>query len=163
MSPEDAAAKRARNHLRFVLFLVPLWLAVYFAVGFSRIRGTDIVPFSAWALFVFVPNQPSVYTIAFHSLDGENLDPPVSLESGEIADPGSITSYYLINHFGRALASGDTAAARGYRTLIEANVLPAKRAVGWELVNLTYDPLERWKTGTIEARSVARFHAGVDP
>jgi hypothetical protein len=157
MTPEDATAGRCRRHLRLVTFLVPLWLVVYFAVGYSRIRTTDIVPFSAWALFVFVPNQPSVYTLTFHMLDGAPLEPPVSLESGELADPHSITSSYLINHFGRALESGDTAAARGYQRLIEANILPRNRAVGWELVNLSYDPLERWATGKTETRTVARF------
>jgi len=153
----DATEGKNRKTLGRVLLWIPVWLAVYFVVGGSRMRTTDIVPFSAWALFVFVPNHPSTYTLTFTGLDGKPLDPPVTLESGAIADPHNVNSIYMINHLGMALQKGDSADAAYFRGLVEANVLPPHRRVEWELVNQQYDPLERWKTGRTDRRAVARF------
>jgi hypothetical protein len=159
MGTSGTAQDESRNQrtLRRVMLWIPVWLTVYFVIGTSRMRSPDIVPFSAWALFVFVPNQPSTYTIVFTAIDGKPLDPPVSLESGAFADPHDINGYYLINHLGMALHKGDSADARYFRVRVESNVLPQNRPVEWELINLRYDPLERWISGKTERRTVARF------
>ncbi len=148
-----------RRYLAFVKIFVPLCLAVYFAAGYARIRSTDIVPFSSWALFVFVPNQPAVFTLQIDSLDGRALNPPERFEDGTFANSHDITAYYVINHFGMAWEKGDAEEIRKFRLLLEKNVLPAKR-VDWELVKITYDPLERWKTGAVSRSFVARFSSG---
>jgi len=147
---------RKKGYLAFVEIFVPLCLAVYFVVGYTRIRTTDIVPFSAWALFVFVPNQPSVFTLQLDSLNGSALIPPERFEDGTFTNPHDITAYYIMNRFGIALEKGDSGEVRKFRALLEENILPAKR-LDWELVKITYDPLERWKTGKISRQSVAHF------
>jgi hypothetical protein len=146
--------------LAFARVLVPASLAVYFAVGYARIRTTDWVPFSAWALFVYVPNRPATYTLKFQAADGKPLQPPVAFESGKFGDPGDITAYYLINHFGMAWEKGDAEKAQKFQALVEANVLPRDRKLEWELMRVTYDPIRRWKTGAVEETPLARFRSG---
>jgi hypothetical protein len=145
-----------KGYLAFVKIFVPLCLTVYFVVGFSRIRTTDIVPFSAWALFIFVPNQPSIFTLQLDSLNGSALIPPERFEDGAFTNPHDITAYYLINRFGIAWEKGDTKDIRKLRSLLEKNILPAK-PLDWELIKITYDPLQRWKTGNVSRQSVAHF------
>jgi hypothetical protein len=145
---------------RFVAAVVPFALAAYAVVGFSRIRGTDWIPFSAWALFVFVPNEVHSYTVHLLEVDGRTLPAPVeySRADGLVPDAHSIQSYYLINHFAMARAKGDSAEAFRFRSLFETNGLKAQKgATRYALMRNQYDPLERWKNGAIRQMELARF------
>lgn len=143
----------------FVKVFVPVCLIVYFLVSFARIRTTDIVPFSAWALFVFVPNHPEVFTLKFDSAEGKPLNPPVPFDAGVFGNPHDITAYYILNHFGMAWEKGDAKETLRFRILVEKNVLPPK-PLSWYLVKITYDPLERWRTGIVSEKTLAHFSSG---
>lgn len=145
---------------RFVAYLVPFSLAAYAVIGFSRIRSTDLIPFSAWALFVFVPNEVNSYTVHLLQVEGQALPAPVDYghADGLVPDAHDIQSYYLINHFGMARAKGDSASALHFRRLFEANGLKVQQgATTYALVQNQYDPLERWKTGAVKQKELARF------
>jgi hypothetical protein len=140
--------------------LVPLCLAVYFLAGYARIRTTDWVPFSAWALFVFVPNEPVAYGVKIHSAGDRVFDPPLDFKQadGVVAAPHDVVAAFNIDKLGFALEKGDSAAAARFRGLLEANALP--KAARWDLVRLAYDPVDRWKTGRVSESIVKRFGNG---
>ena len=145
----------------WVRIFVPVCLGLYFLIGYARIRTTEWVPFSAWALFVFVPNQPSTYAVRLLALQGKQFEPPLDLEKAEgvVANPHDITAYFLINKLGAAWEREDLNAAKGFRKLLEANSLP--KGMEWELKKTTYDPLLRWHTGIRAEKGLARFTASL--
>jgi hypothetical protein len=146
----------------WILALVPFCLAAYFLMGYARIRTTDWVPFSAWALFVFVPNEPVAYGVKLRSAGDRVFDPPLDFKraDGIVANPHDIVSAFNIDMLGFALEKGDSAAADRYRGLLEANALP--KAARWDLVRLDYDPVDRWKTGRAAESIVRSFGTGHD-
>ncbi len=145
---------------RFVAALVPFALAVYTLLGFSRIRTTDWIPFSAWALFVFVPNEVQSYSVHLLEVEGQVLPTPVeySHADGLVPDAHAIQIYYVINHFAMARAMGDSAEAFRFQRLFETNGLQLQKGMTrYALVQNQYDPLERWKTGAVKQIELARF------
>jgi hypothetical protein len=136
-----------------------LCLAAYFLVGYARIRTTDWVPFSSWALFVFVPNEPVAYGVKLRAAGDRVFDPPLDFRQadGIVAAPHDIVSAFLIDKLGFALEKGDSASVEGYRALLEANALG--KTTRWDLVRLKYDPVDRWKTGNAAESIVKSFTA----
>jgi hypothetical protein len=134
-------------------------LAAEFILGFGGAltpRG-EIFPFASWLLFSLVPYHTSEYDLRLEVPDGK----PVSFsEAGSLVrNPHSIVTFQLIQQLGRAVAARRNSETRRLRAQLEAFFQAPK--VHYDLVTLTYDPVQRWNTGQILAiRQVAAFISG---
>ena len=142
----------------WVNVFIPCLLLIYFLVGFSRIRTTDWVPFSAWALFVFVPNTPETYSIKIKSTGNKIFNPPVDVfsQESEVRNANDITLFYLVNKLGYNLTKSNQEEVLKNKFLIESNYL--KKGMEWVLVRTSYDPIERWQTGKKMETEVEAYH-----
>jgi len=93
-------------------------------------------------------------------VEGRPLPKPVDYGNAEglVPDAHDVLPHYLINHFGAALAKGDTARALHFQKLFESNGLTLEKgATTYALIEVIYDPLERWKSGKTKRRELARY------
>lgn len=138
-------------------------LAAEFFLGFGGAltpRG-ELFPFASWLLFSLVPYHTNEYDLRLEAPPGRPDAAPVSFSEAEnfVRNPHSIVTFQLIQQLGRAVQARRDGEARRLRTQIEA-FLPSPK-VRYDLVMLTYDPVQRWKTGQILAmQRLAAFVSG---
>lgn len=138
------------------------FLAVYASVGLATeiaLPGHEksAIPFFSWFLFTRVPNQMHIYAVRVLEYEGRTLEPPVLLQGtiGIMANPFSPKTHVLIQEWGRSIAAGATAERQRLRKIFENTFL--RPPVRYELILLTYDPLERWRNGTIRITPIEEF------
>lgn len=131
-------------------------LCAVFGLGLvSAVRG-EIFPFASWFLFSRVPQQVTAYELRAVEWNGAKFDPPSSVTAVPhlLRSPQSSTVRDLIQRIGRATEQKtDVAPALAvFRQHLHAD----GRGI-FAVVRLKYDPLERWRTGQMEAQELARL------
>ena len=120
----------------------------------------EIFPFTSWLLFSLVPGKVTDYDLILHGSSRWPQVPPRPFnQSGGLVSSGhSIVTYQVIQQLGAAVTAGDTARIESLRHQIEEQF--AVPSIRYDLVNLTYQPVARWKTGQIlSSRVVQSFVA----
>ena len=115
------------------------------------------IPFFSWSLFSLTPNRVETYAVRIHEYQGQTLNPPLdfAVAHGIIDRPESPKARTLIQNFGRRLEAGDDKGARELRRTFETVFLaPLMR---YEVVRLDYDPIERWRSGTLRVTPLRQF------
>ena len=107
----------------------------------------EIFPFASWFLFSTVPYETTDFDLILRTLGDQPLEPAraFSQGSGLVSQPHSIVAYQVIQQLGDAEKAHDAARIQALRRQIEGQFLVP--AIHYDLVRVTYAPLERWQTG----------------
>ncbi len=115
------------------------------------------IPFYSWFLFDKVPNKSATIELKLLSSGEKVFDPPLAFNKakGIVTNPRSTQARLVIQKIGEALVRGNINEAERLRRLFEKVFLkiPAK----YELVLVTYDPLERWKNARVDTKILKTF------
>ena len=86
---------------------------------------------------------------------------PYNQADGLVHRPHSIVAHELIQELGAAEQNHDAAASRALRRQIEADFEPS--VTRYDLVRVTYAPIERWRTGRVQGTEALRSFATGEP
>jgi hypothetical protein len=120
--------------------------------------GQEVFPLYSWFLFALTPEQVRTRTeVRLLELDGRSPGPAVALETDRelVSVVQAPTVVRLARDLGRACAAGDEAEVRRLRQTLEDNFI--HRPARYELVEVSYRPIERLHCGTEQTRSVRQF------
>ena len=106
---------------------------------------TEIFPFAAWALFCFVPNEESDFTIELKSLDGDKLSTPLVVESiKDLCEREKMVAYDLIQSL--AAEIDHPVEFDLLRSRLEQDVLIKIAEQGqYRLTKRRFDVMKRWR------------------
>jgi hypothetical protein len=140
-------------------------LIVYVLVGWGRLlRAKDkreVFPAFHWFLFHSVPLHQTEYTIEVTSAGGRALDPPVNYQLWDgTVEPDSATLWRLIQIANTYRNQGKLDDANEIKSRYETQFFIG-REFGYDLYKLSYNPLERWKTGEAEKAYILSTQSGV--
>ena len=138
------------------------FLVIYFVGGLlgALTPKHEIFPVSSWFLFPVTPNPDTKFALRLYRVEGKTLEPPRFYEEadGIVSDPRSIDVYEAVQMLGKAERRGDLPVIARIRRIIDSNsVMPPCR---YELVTVTYDPVERWKTGEVQIETIEMYSEG---
>lgn len=164
----DPRLKTNASHVRIQFrATVGALLLLYLAAGLVTELlpppvARELFPLSSWFLFKRVPYQVRGYEIRIRELQGRALDPPVAFNAadGLVRMPHSTAPYKIIQQLGESIRRGRRDEAMRQRQLLERNFLPP--ATRYEIVELIYAPVERWRDGRVETIPLAEFTAEPD-
>lgn len=119
----------------------------------TRLPGGEWYPFFSWFLF---PTTPSVeqtdHSIRFLEAAGETLNPPLLLheDHGLLSKEAHSSTEYLglVRMLGESVERRDEKAVAHWQEQLEKNFL--RHPVTYELVKMRFNPIERFKEGTID-------------
>lgn len=155
------------NRYRVIWKTVLIGLFLYMVIGFLTFdiknkKSNEVFPVFSWFLFAEVPQKNHIrYTIRIYEIDGKTLPVPLLFaEAGAYSNPHSVSANKLIQDLGKALVENQIQEVKGIRELLEQNQI--HRVNRYELIQLTYDPVERFKTGKAEEKSIAFFQKGIE-
>ncbi len=123
--------------------------------------GQEVFPLYSWFLFALTPEPVRTRTeLRLLELDGQAPRVPMPLEScRELVTPAQApTVVRLARDLGRACAAQDESEVQRLRRTLEDNFV--RRAARYELVELSYSPVERLHGGTEQVRKVREFKTG---
>lgn len=144
-----------------------LFFAAYASVAILGDRYSpmfEYYPVFSWSLFSHSPAVHTIWELRIHRIGEQRFEPPVNFydlpEHFSMARNHDSGLLKAANRLAQAVfAAPDEVPAR--RRMIERQVLDGVRDVDYELVAVSYRPLERWREGTvIDATSYARFVSG---
>ena len=145
--------------------IIMAFLIFYFSVGlFARYLSDgveDVYPFFSWFLFSKVPARIQIdFAIRIHEFAEKRFEPPIFFEKAKgIYDKTSYSTtdyYHLVQLLGMSLQSNRMNEVKRLRRELEKNFL--SYPVVYEVVELKFNPIERWKTGQfIGIKSLVTF------
>jgi hypothetical protein len=133
------------------------FLCLYFVLGgvaFLTTPDHEAYPFFSWALFRSVPQRTDwSATLRVTSADGTELSRPLPLaEASEYFDASKVDNYnFWLRQFVVGIELKDSGIETEARRRIEAGFTAP---VTYELVKLTIDTVNYWKTGRVAGESV---------
>ena len=156
------------NYRAFRL-LIPLIMLGYLAVAFQAPPAgfTETFPFFNWRLFPSAPpGLASRPEILVHSIDGKTLEPPELFYSlGDhfrSAARGDVLVSKTTVQLARAIARGNPSDIDSLIRVLEETYFSEAREMKYSLVQVSYDPIERYRTGEIRTmREIAAFAKGL--
>ena len=137
-----------KRYRRLQLFVVAaLLFQLVVGLGGALTARKEIFPFTSWFLFSMVPYETTDFDLILRALGDQPLEPPRTFGqgSGLVSQPHSIVAYQLIQQLGDAETAHDAARVQALRRQIEGQFLVP--AIHYDLVRVTYTPVERWQTG----------------
>ena len=160
-----------RGYTRYRSFrlLMPLILGAYLAVALMAPPSgfTETFPFFNWKLFASAPGAVvSRPEILVHAVDGETLETAVFFyalgDRFEAARRRDIRVSKTARQLARWHATGRSRSKR-LRRVIEETFMSEAATVDYALVMVSYDPIERFRSGRIRGiRELASFSKGQD-
>ena len=150
------------NRYRLLVGGIRWFLIIYFVGGLlgALTPKHEIFPVSSWFLFPVTPNPDTKFALRLYRVEGKTLEPPRFYEEadGFVADPQSIIVYEVTQELGKAERRRDAPAIAEMRHNIETNYI--RPPCRYELVAVTYDPVERWKTGKVQTETIKIYSKG---
>lgn len=138
------------------------FLILYFILGKSTdyFRTGEIFPIYSWQLFSFVPQKTiTEFAIEIQELQGKKLETPQLFQNMRSIIPGAslFTAYRTIQNLGRAQTRNNSIKTEKLKKQFEDLYLklPAK----YDLIQITFDPLERWENGTYQKTHIKTFYS----
>ena len=120
-------------------------------------------PFASWSLFSLVPGRRSEFDLILHAAGDPPPETgrPFNQADGLVYHPHSIVAHEVIQQLGDAEQHADADASRTLRRQIELEFIPA--VTRYDLVRVTYTPVERWRTGRVLGTEAVRSFAAGEP
>ncbi len=148
------------HRYRRLQIFVAAALAFVFVVGMAGEIPPrhENFPFASWSLFSLVPGRRSEFDLIVHTAEASQ---PFNQADRLVYHPHSIVAHEIIQQFGDAERAGDAAASRSLRRQIEQEFIPA--VTGYDLVRVTYTPVERWRTGRVLSTDPVRSFTRGEP
>lgn len=169
--PDVSVGVTPPKAFRWVMWAVPALLIFYFFGGLATKRIGEVFPVFHWALFASFSEEVTRYEVRVVEQDGQRFDPPLRLQETEEYSQWMAASHDIyhtpkvIRYFGATYEAGREARAEELRAAFERNFLPGDE-VRYQLVKLTYNPLERYRTGAVQEASVlgefSKTYGGAD-
>lgn len=120
-------------------------------------------PFASWSLFSLVPGRRKEFDLILHTANdptpGAGL--PFNQADRLVFHPHSIVVHEVIQQLGDAARADNDAAVRALRRQIEQEFVPA--VTRYDLVRVTYTPVERWRTGRVLSTNPVRSFTPGEP
>lgn len=140
--------------------LLSYMIAGFLTFNISQKKSNEIFPIFSWFLFAEVPQKNHVrYTLRIYQADDRVLPQPLLFsESEAFTNPKSVSANKLIQDLGKAVVSQKSSEITRIRQLLEENQI--HRIQRYELIKMTYDPVERFKTGKMDVESICFFERG---
>jgi len=149
------------KYYQWIRRVVPAFLIIYCLGGFLALLtpAYEVFPVFSWFLFPLTPGDEIHYELRVYEYGGVTVNPPCLYQEGggRFVGEHSIELFELIQSLGRATESKNDLGEQGVLLLLE-NYLKAPYQV--ELVNVSYSPVERWKTGSAKIIPLKSFKSG---
>ena len=126
----------------------------------AKKKSNEVFPLFSWFLFADVPQKNHVrYTLRILRADDRDLVPALFFsEATAFANPKSVSANKLIDEIGRSIVRQEEGEVQRLRQTLEENQI--HRIQRYELLKLTYDPVERYQTGKMQVVSIRIFEKG---
>lgn len=117
----------------------------------------EVYPVFHWFLFALTPNPTTDYQIRIYNYGGREISPPrLYNKAGDLVrSPNSIRVHVMAESMGKAIEKGDEEALATTKALFQQTFLPHPSR--YELVKISYDPMERWYHGKVKIEGVKFF------
>lgn len=122
----------------------------------------EIFPVFSWSLFTWIPNDFRDYALRVIAVDNENLHPTLYFQEAGYWFPEthSMPAYDSIQKLGAAVAANDAKRIEEIRQFLEPIYLGGVKSVRYDVVERSFDPLERWECGEFNTvRSLSSFES----
>lgn len=115
----------------------------------------EIFPFFSWFLFALTPNPSAEYNFQIITYGEQTFSPPIIYNEakGIVPSPNSIKVPRLATTMAKALEENQTDEYHTAKRVFESNYLDNQKSI-YQLIEINYDPLERWKTGEVKVTPV---------
>lgn len=131
------------------------------AISSTLIKSAnEIFPVFSWSLFTFIPNDFHDYALRIIAIDNENLNPTLYFQDAGhwFPETDSMSAYDSIQKLGTAVSAKDVKRIEEVRQFLEPIYLGEVKSVSYEIVERSFDPLDRWKYGKFNTvRSLGFF------
>lgn len=158
------ASRAAIRAYRLKKTLVLLFFITYGLVqcaGQLTSPRREYFPIFGWSLFSTATNPDNSLEVEILRIGDTKFAEPVNFfELDAYFEAASSRSTNVLKSAGRVLNlhRGDPAAAEAARRVFEITYFGAQVTVDYQFVAVTYDPIERWRTGKVlERQLVGRF------
>ena len=152
---------RYRRLQRFVVAALAFMFVV--GLGGTLLPSHEVFPFASWFLFSLVPGRQSEFDLFLHTPSDDPAATGVSFRTadGLVRHSHSVVFHELIQQLGAAEERRDATASRALRRQIEGDFEPS--VVRYDLVRVKYKPVERWRTGRVQASAAVRSFGTGEP
>jgi len=151
---------------RFLLFFGFAYLLSVLVIHFY-LKKREIFPLFTWSLFSTTPSSQKMdIGLYVTEIDGERIDPSLDfmVSRSRFNYAGDITAYHVIQKLGHAINRKNEEREQSFRGLVEKKYLKSAQSdISYQIVQRTYDPVERWKKGTVMIRILKEFSTSRDP
>jgi len=143
-----------------ILYIIPTFYLYYTIIAFFGVLSDkyEIFPVFNWSLFTYVTDVRNFCEIEVISIGDELLDAPTPYYSLPSKFAGarnrSPTVFKLLQKVCRAKRQGQAEKFAKLRAVLESNFLADQRDVHYRLVVNTYNPIDRWRDGTVISSEV---------
>ena len=146
---------------RILLFTIPAFYLLYALIahhGGLTSPKAEHFPVFNWSLFSSVDDESILVEVEITALDGKSLPQPTRFFDlpghFDAAKRRDITILKLVGKAYRKLVRGDDGAFQDYRRVLESVYLADRDMVAYRLVLNRYNPIERYRNGTILSTQV---------
>jgi hypothetical protein len=138
-------------------YAAPLFVGIYFVVvivGMGAFHQPELFPFFNWSLFSNSYSERSDAVIRLDSINGKSLPSSrLYYEMSDIfryaKDRDSFVSK-VVTRLANAIRAGDEPTISELRKLIEGRFMAEIKSAEYDVVELTYDPIERLRKGKVK-------------
>ncbi|WP_136661330.1 hypothetical protein [Nitratireductor sp. XY-223] len=153
---------------RRIVVTIPVFLACYTFVamlGSGLSSRAEFFPVFSWSLFTYVSDTRVLCELDVISVDGEELPAPTQFYDLPEYFPAALSrDIRLLKTLQRACVArieGNEAEFDALRRVIENSFLSARRNVRYKLLTRTYNPIDRWRDGTVmSTKLLGEFQTG---
>ena len=132
-----------------------MYYAVFAFFGGIFSSKYEVFPIFNWSLFTYVSDVRNFCEIEVTSIDGVSVKPPTRFydlpDEFAAARTRSATVFKLLQKTCRAQLAGQEDAFEAFREVLESSYLADREEVHYRLVIQTYNPIERWRDGSVIA------------
>ena len=130
--------------------------ASFYIGGFRTQPSEELFPFFTWSLFSWVPDTRNLYVVEVIRLDGQTFQPPRDMRDIPVFADKTTLASKATQSLGRTRGQ-DEALRQTFETRYLKN-----REVVYRLVRESYNPLDRWRNGSVDERRIlGEFESGV--
>ena len=130
---------------KFILIVIFSYFIAGISIGFLNVKDEEVFPFFSWSLFSRIPNRGYQYSVQITEYNGQIIKPVLFQKASSIVNKShSSEPDRIIQNMGKNFDK-NTQEFEKMKNLLEGNYLG--NTTKYNLVLLTYDPLQKWKTG----------------
>jgi len=137
-----------------------VFLAAYFVIGFASygLPNKELFPIFSWLLFAATPGERTGYALRIQSVGDKEFGEEGIRHTDAfffMLNASGVSAHHQIQRLGQAIEAGDESGIARHREVVEG--MFSTTPVEYKVIREVFDPLERWKTGTIEVTPLRDF------